>query len=90
MELLTAEQSTWASGRSLDLGAWASAHLARALLWRWEHAAPVARPPTTNKQEETKNWKLEQETDGYKIDEKLDQIKTNRDQTFHRPSQGSW
>ena len=33
---------------------------------------------------------LEQEADGHKIDEKLDQIKTNRDQTFHRPSQGSW
>ena len=33
---------------------------------------------------------LEQKTDGHKIAEKLDQIKTNRDQTFHRPSQGSW
>ena len=31
------------------------AHLDRALLWRWEHTAPVARPPTMNKQEETKN-----------------------------------
>ena len=33
---------------------------------------------------------LKQETDAHKIDEKLDQIKTNRDQTFHMPSQGSW
>ena len=43
---------------------------------------------TSRKKRRTGN--LEQETGGHKIDEKLDQIKINRDQTFHRPSQGSW
>ena len=42
---------------------------------------------TSRKKRRTGN--LEQETGSHKIDEKLDQIKTNRDQTFHRPSQGS-